>query len=124
MKQIELKMDRMVQEWASKQRSYVSCFPAECGHHFYHRSIRLLRWDLLNIIPLTFDEHQRHHAGLLDIEIQNPFRAKYLQEKAQKNLKDHLLENGLTEDEWLKKCYLKLEQKNDEAAKIIPSTFI
>ena len=104
MKAIEKELDSLIQKWACKQRSYVSYKPAECGHHYVHRNCKLLRWDIHNIIPLTIEEHTRHHSGLLNIEIRNPFREQYLINMKNKQFKDYLLENGLTEDEYLKKC--------------------
>lgn len=107
MKNIEKELDKLVQMWACRQKSYISFKPAECGHHYIHRSCKLLRWDSFNIIPLTMEEHTRHHAGLLEIEIKNPFREQYLMNKKNTRLKDYLLQNNLTEDEWLKQ---KLQQ--------------
>lgn len=109
MKPIEHRLDKLIQEWGVKQRSYVSWKPAEVSHHYIHRSCKLLRWDLHNIIPLTNEEHRLHHDGLLPIEIKNPFRLQYLENMKNKNYKDYLLENELTEDEWLleKKKYLE-----------------
>lgn len=101
MRQIEFNLDRLVQMWATTQRSYLSNKTPCVGHHFVHRSCKLLRWDLHNIIPLTNEEHRLHHDGHLWIEIKNPFRLQYLQNMKNKNLKDYLLENELTEDEWL-----------------------
>jgi hypothetical protein len=43
---LEKENDKLVQIWASKQRSYYSHKPAECGHHYYSRRNKLLRWDL------------------------------------------------------------------------------
>lgn len=114
MSSIEDKMDRMVQQWACKQQSYVSYLPAQCGHHYKKRRIDLLRWDLLNIIPLTYYEHTQVHNGKLDIEIRNPFRKLYLDQRANMNLKSYLLENGWTREEWLKIQYTKLERELDE----------
>lgn len=113
MKQIEFQLDKLVQIWASQQRSYISMQPAQVGHHWIGRSCKLLRWDLHNVIPLTNEEHRLHHDGHLWIEIKNPFRLQYLQNMKNKNLKDYLLENGLTEDEWLleKKKYLESNLK-------------
>lgn len=109
MKPIELQLDRLIQIWATTQKSYVSGDVKCIGHHYIHRSCKLLRWDLHNIIPLTFEEHRLHHDGLLPIEIKNPFRLQYLENMKNKNYKDYLLENELTEDEWLleKKKYLE-----------------
>lgn len=114
MSNIEDKMDRMVQQWACRQKSYLSYMPAQCGHHYKKRRIDLLRWDLRNIIPLTFNEHTLVHSGALHVEIQNPFRLLYLEQRATINLKSYLLENGWTRDEWLKIQYTKLERELDE----------
>lgn len=111
---LEKENDRLVQVWATLQRSYISQKPAECGHHYYSRHNRLLRWDLLNIIPLTFEEHTMHHAGNLDIEIQNPFRKQYLENMINKDFKKYLLENNLTDTEFAKICNKKLKEKISE----------
>lgn len=111
---IEKENDRLVQIWASKQRSYYSHKPAECGHHYYSRRNKLLRWDLLNIIPLTYEEHNLLHAGCIELEIRNPFREQYLQNMYNKDFKNFLLEKGLTEQEYVKECNRKLKEKISE----------
>jgi hypothetical protein len=111
---LEAQNDRLIQIWATKQRSFYSHKPAECGHHFYSRRVKLLRWDLLNIIPLTLKEHAQLHSGNIQIEIQNPFRLQYLQNMCNKNFKDYLLEKGLTEQEYVKECNKKLKEKVNE----------
>lgn len=108
---IEDKLDRMVQEWACKQRSYLSNRPAEVGHHYYSRRHKLLRWDLLNIIPLTNEEHRLYHDGNILIEIENPFRQLYLSQRVTMDFKDYLLQNGWTEKEFLKRCMEKIEHE-------------
>lgn len=110
---IETKLDAMVQDWACKQRSYLSNMPAEVGHHYYSRRHKLLRWDLLNIIPLTNEEHRKVHDGKYKIEIQNPFRELYLAQRVNMDYKQFLLENGWTEREYLQRCYEKLESEID-----------
>ena len=112
MKAIEKELDRLVQIWSCNQRSYISGKPAECGHHFIHRSCRLLRWDINNIIPLTLEEHALHHAGLLKIKINNPFREQYLSNMKNEHIKDYLLQNGLTGSEWLKQKKKFWEEKS------------
>lgn len=112
---LEKENDRLVQIWASKQRSYYSHKPAECGHHFYSRRNKLLRWDLLNIIPLTYEEHTLLHAGCIELDIRNPFRAQYLQNMCNKDFKQYLLEKGLTEQEYVKECNRKLKEKINES---------
>lgn len=111
---LEAENDKLIQIWASKQRSYYSHRPAECGHHFYSRRIKLLRWDLLNIIPLTFEEHTQLHSGNIELDIRNPFRLQYLRNMYNKNFKDYLLEKQLTELEYIKECNRKLKEKISE----------
>lgn len=110
---IETKLDHMVQQWACQQRSYLSHVPAEVGHHYYSRRHKLLRWDLLNIIPLTNEEHRRYHDGKILIEIENPFRELYLSQRVTMDYKQYLLENGWTEREFLQRCYEKIERELD-----------
>ena len=111
---LEKENDKLVQIWASHQRSFISHKPAECGHHYYSRHNRLLRWDLLNIIPLTFEEHTRLHAGNLELNIENPFRKQYLDDMMAKDFKEYLLEKNLTEKEFIKNCNKKLKEKISE----------
>lgn len=95
-------LDRMVQQWACRQRSYISGRPAECGHHHISREYLLTRWDIKNIIPLTLEEHRAVHDGSLSYVIINPFREQYLINQKNRNFKDFLLENGLTLAEFVK----------------------
>lgn len=111
---LERENDRLVQVWATMQKSYMSRKPAECGHHFYSRHNRILRWDLLNIIPLTIEEHTKLHEGKLEINIGNPFRLQYLKNMVNKNYKMFLLENEMTDFEFVKYCNKKLKEKISE----------
>ena len=111
---LERENDKLVQIWSCRQKSYISRKPAECGHHFYSRQNRLLRWDLMNIIPLTFEEHTRHHSGNLDINISNPFRQQYLSNLMSQNYKDYLLEHNMTDAEFVEDCNKKLKEKINE----------
>lgn len=111
---LEAENDKLVQIWATQQRSFYSHKPAECGHHYYSRHNKLLRWDLLNIIPLTLEEHRMLHDGNLQIDIQNPFRIQYLQNMCNKDFKTYLLEKGLSEKEYVKECNRKLKEKINE----------
>ena len=111
---LEKENDKLIQMWACKQRSYYSHKPAQCGHHFYSRRNKLLRWDLLNIIPLTIEEHTLLHSGCIQLDICNPFRLQYLQNMSNKDYKQYLLENGLTDVEFIKLCNKKLKEKLGE----------
>lgn len=107
-------LDALVQKWACRQRSYISGYPAQCGHHYIGRSEMLLRWDLRNIIPLTFDEHRLVHNGMLRFEIQNPFRKQFLFNQKNKGLKTYLLEEGLTVEAFLKQSKQKIVQELEQ----------
>ena len=74
----------------------------------------LLRWDLRNIIPLTFDEHRLVHDGMLRFEIQNPFRKQFLFNQKNKGLKTYLLEEGLTVETFLKQSKQKIVQELEQ----------
>lgn len=104
-------LDALVQKWAVTQRSYLSHQPAEVGHHYYGRRMELLRWDLLNIIPLTNEEHRLYHDGKILVEIENPFREMYLAQRATMDFKQYLLENGWTEEEFMLRCKKKIERE-------------
>lgn len=103
------KNDRLVQLWAAKQRSFVSGKTPCVGHHIHSRYIRLLRWDLDNIIPLTYEEHALVHQGKIRINLPDD-RQQRLIEKLNTNYHMWLLQNGLTEEEYVKKCNKKLKE--------------
>ena len=107
---LEAQNDKLVQMWASRQRSYISGKPAQCGHHYYSRHNRLLRWDIKNIIPLTLEEHTKIHSGKLEYKIKNPCNRMYLSRLANKDYKDYLFENNLTDSEFVLKCNEKLKE--------------
>lgn len=107
---LEDENDRLVQEWASMQRSYISGKKGCVGHHYYSRRHLLLRWDILNIIPLTPDEHREFHDGKFKVEIQNPFRKQYLENMINEDFKDFLLESGMTKKDFIKERNLELRR--------------
>ena len=107
---LEDENDRLVQIWASHQRSYLTGKKGCVGHHFYSRRHLLLRWDILNIIPLTPDEHRDFHDGKFKIEIRNPFRRQHLDNMINKDFKDYLLESGMTKKDFIKERNLELRR--------------
>lgn len=111
---LEDENDRLIQEWACKQKSYLSRQRAECGHHYYSRRNMLLRWNTNNIIPLTLKQHQKVHEGKIKIEIRNPFREQYLQNLLNMDFKTYLLECGMTKKDFIKKCNLELRRRLSE----------
>lgn len=110
---LEKELDRLVQIWATKHLSYLSYQMAECGHHYYSRRIKLLRWDLKNIIPVTFQEHTDIHNGKITVEIKNPFRKIYLDKMAKMDFKIYLLGNNLSEKEFMYKKYEEIKNNID-----------
>lgn len=98
---LDEELDILVQKWACQQRSYISFQPATCGHHYYSRRILLLRWDLKNIIPLTYYEHTQVHNGQMKIEIKSSPIKNYLDQMAVKDFKSYLLERGVTKEEFM-----------------------
>lgn len=58
--------DKLIQQIAATALSQWSGLPAQVGHHMVRRGNLLWRWRVMNIMPLTFEEHQMLHAGLLD----------------------------------------------------------
>lgn len=107
---LEAENDKLVQIWASRKRSYISGKQAECGHHYYSRRCKLLRWDLKNIIPLTFEEHTKLHAGKLKYKMLNPCNIIYLNRLHGKDYKEFLLEKCMTDEDFIKMCNKKLKE--------------
>lgn len=107
---LEDENDKLVQIWASHQRSYLTRKKGCVGHHFYSRRHLLLRWDILNIIPLTYEEHEQFHRGAFQIHIKNPFRKQHLDNMVNKDFKDYLLEHGMTKEDFIKERNLELRR--------------
>jgi hypothetical protein len=99
---IEHELDALVQKWAATQRSVYSGKRGCVGHHIYSRKNKMLRWDLLNIAPLTPEEHQLLHAGKIHLEI-NCKTQNYLDEMMRTDYRTWLIIHGMTEKEFFKK---------------------
>lgn len=69
MKNVEHKLDCLVQEWASKKRSEVSGKLGCIAHHIYGRANKFLRYDKDNLFVCTPEEHFSIHAGKIDVDI-------------------------------------------------------
>jgi|GEM_PF-3081800 len=107
---IEHELDKLVQEWASRQRSIYSGKRGCVGHHIYSRKNKLLRWDLRNIAPLTMEEHRLLHDGKIYLEIDYDTQ-QYLQKMLLMQFKDYLLFNNFTEKEFYQNERLKLKKE-------------
>lgn len=107
---IEHELDKLVQEWASRQRSIYSGKRGCVGHHIYSRKNKLLRWDLRNIAPLTPEEHRLLHDGKIYLEIDYDTQ-QYLEKMMMMQFRDYLLFNELTEKEFYQKERLKIKKE-------------
>ena len=84
---------------------------AECGHHIIRRDDNLLRYDIINIMPVCYEHHRAIHDGKIkEVDIVNPDIWSYLQRVKNMSYKDFLIfELGLTEKEYFKQCRKKLK---------------
>lgn len=106
MKLLEKELDKLIQLWAVKQCSQVSKKKAECGHHIIPRANKLFRWNLQNIMPLTYNEHYDLHSNSIDYR--NLKQKEFEEENRNKSIKDYLIRKGITFDEFLKESKSKL----------------
>ena len=115
---MEKEADRLVQEWACCQQSWVSGARAECGHHIVSRKNKLLRWETDNIVPLTIEEHTSHHAQPykypIDISVD---REEWLIQMKNTDMKTYLLMNGYTRESFMLEK-LEILKRKIEALKI------
>lgn len=107
---IEHELDKLVQEWASRQCSIYSGKRGCVGHHICSRKNKLLRWDLRNIAPLTPEEHRLLHDGKIYLEIDYDTQ-QYLEKMMRMQFRDYLLYNEQTEKEFYQKERMKLKKE-------------
>jgi hypothetical protein len=70
----------------------------EC-HHIVHRARKLLRWDVWN--GVTVHAGTCHgYANLCGLDIAREEEKEYLRSRARMTIKQFLLDNRLSEDEW------------------------
>lgn len=114
----ESQCDKLVQEIACTAKSQWSNYPAECGHHIIHRGNLLWRWRLMNIAPLTTEEHTMHHAGLLDPMF--GWQKEHAFKSRNDSLTKYLVLNGLTRDEFVAQSleYLRAVKKRIDAGEL------
>lgn len=108
----EEQCDKLVQQIACLGISQWSGYPAQCGHHIIGRTNLLWRWRLLNIAPLTTEEHQMLHAGLLDGLADWQKQFKY--DNRNKLLVSYLVKSGMTRDEFVAERLTYLRQVKDD----------
>lgn len=107
--------DKLVQQIACTAPSAWSGKPAECGHHIIHRANLLWRWRLLNIVPLTIEEHTMQHAGLLDAL--EPWQKVFEFDNRNKLLYGYLPQRGITRDEFVTESLNYLRQVKSDIDK-------
>lgn len=104
----ENECDKLVQQIATLGASQWSGLPAECGHHIIHRGSILWRWRLMNIAPLTFEEHQMTHAGLLKPIFD--WQKEMFQNHRHDLLERYLQEKNLIREEFVNQAYEYLKK--------------
>lgn len=82
--------------------------PAQCIHHIIHRNCLHLRFNPLNLIPLSAECHQKIHDGKLTEAISEQHREK-LQRMSQKDIKSVCLLRGITKEELYTEQYKVLK---------------
>ena len=87
MKDVVRLLDRLVQEYASKQRSEISGQFGCVAHHIIGRANHYLRFDKENLFICTMQEHDLIHRGILKVESYvSPKRIGRLHDKKIKSL--------------------------------------
>ena len=75
-------------------------------HHIIGRSNKLLRYDIINLLPVCFDCHRMiHDEGLDALEYIPTVQAEFLKDVKNISYKNFLIfVVNKTEDEYLKQC--------------------
>lgn len=107
MKAIEKELDALVQRLHKSQRCHICGVKyAEAIHHIIGRSNKMLRYDIVNLLPVCYDCHRKiHDEGLNALHYIPKEQAQYLMQVKNESYKDFLtFEMQMTEDEYLKQC--------------------
>ena len=87
MKKVIEQLDRMVQNWAIRQKSEISGQYGCVAHHIVGRANHYLRFDKENLFVCTPQEHDLIHRGILKVETYiSPKRLGNLRDKKLKSL--------------------------------------
>ncbi len=103
----EKELDRLVQELHKNQRCHIcGVKPATEMHHIIGRENKILRYDLVNLLPVCHTCHcDIHDKGLEAINFIPYAQAQYLRQIKNKSYKDILtFELGMSEKEFLDYC--------------------
>lgn len=108
-------LDRLVQMLSQTQychicgKKYGIKRPADAIHHIIGRSNQMLRYEIINLLPVCYDHHRDIHDGKIKQEDYiNPTCWQWLQENKNKSFKDYLLGLGLTRKEYESQCKKKI----------------
>ena len=89
----------------------IMCYNPECGlqahscHHIIRSKHKLTRYDVRNGIPLCESCHKRAQRSIgWDIDMISESDKLWLREAANINIKDYLLQHGLTKEEFEQQC--------------------
>jgi len=95
---LDKELDKLFQQYACLQKSAISRKPAECGHHIIPKRYKLTRWITGNCYPCTLQERILIREGKIKVEVSDT-----LQRLKQANFKNYLLQQGITEEEFMMK---------------------
>lgn len=107
MKAIEKELDRLVQMLHLGQRCHICGYHnAEAVHHIIGRANQLLRYDVVNLLPVCNSCHRKIHDNGLDVsDYIDSIRWNYLQRVKNESYRDILtFELQMSEDEYLRWC--------------------
>lgn len=82
--------------------------PADHIHHIVHRGNPMLRFEVLNLIPLCWECHEKIHAGKLSEPISEQHR-DWLTRQENKSFKGVLIARGITKAEYYAEQYDKMK---------------
>lgn len=83
--------------------------PADHIHHIIRRNCLMLRFELLNLIPLCAECHQKIHDGKLTEPISEQHR-EWLIRQSNKSFKGVLIARGITKAEFYEEQYQKMKK--------------
>lgn len=97
------KLDNIYPKLRRNKLCYFCSKPSTEIHHIVRRDNLILRFDLYNLLPLCNDCHRLIHDKGMDVMEYLPWaRVNYLQSRANVQIKDYLLIEGLTKEDFFK----------------------
>lgn len=84
--------------------------PADCIHHYIRRGNPITRFELLNLIPLCAECHEKIHAGKLHEPISEE-QKEWLNNLANKSLKGLCIARGITKEEYFREQIERIKEQ-------------